>query len=82
MWKASFTGEDCDVDEVMAALDVDRSGENPEAEKAMKEQEAAMEDMAKQQALKSGAGQSPFYDQSRRSMKMKMPDLRTSMLNH
>jgi len=26
MWRASYTGEDCDVDEVMDGLDIDRDG--------------------------------------------------------
>ena len=29
MWNASYTGEDCDVDEVMDGLDVERDGEDP-----------------------------------------------------
>ena len=29
MWSASYTGEDCDVDEVMDGLEIDRDGEDP-----------------------------------------------------
>lgn len=82
LWKASYTGEDCDAEEVMQSLEVDRTGENPEAKKAAKETELAMENIAKQQALKSGAGQGQFYGVSRRARKKKTPDLATSMLRH
>lgn len=46
MWKYSYTGEDCDVQEVMDGLDIDRDGEDPsniddDTKKLMKQAEMA-----------------------------------------
>jgi len=47
LWKASFTGEDCNDDKVMDGLDVDRNGENPRH--VDKETKKLMEEAQKQQ---------------------------------
>merc|ERR1711865_1253551 len=41
LWKASFTGQDCNDDNVMDGLDVDRTDNNPDAVATKKQIEAA-----------------------------------------
>jgi len=76
LWKASYKKEDCEVDAVMAVLDIDRSGDKPNA--VSKETKNAMKEAAaKQQAMKSGVGRNQFYDKSG----VEKPDLRSSIIS-
>lgn len=79
MWEASYWGIGCDAEEVMEALDVDRTGEQTNA--LSPETQKHMEEAAKQAAMKSGAGQNEFYDH--RGANLEPPNLlRASIQNH
>lgn len=59
LWQASYTAEDCDVDEVMDGLDIDRDGENVNSFTA--DGRKKLEEAAKMQAMNGGGIDAELY---------------------